>query len=99
MIQLRLRDEEILDAMKGEFEKEQDGWRLDVGTRLDELSSLQDEKYDNMKSHYTQKLHAAVGKIKQFCESTRQIKLLQEEMKEDMKNMGYHISTVLIFSI
>lgn len=66
LIQLRLRDEEILDAMKGEFEKEQDGWRVDVGTRLDELSSLQDEKYDNMKSHYTQKLHAAVGKIKQF---------------------------------
>jgi len=41
----RLLDEEKIEYMKRQFEQEQENWRKEIGRSLDDLSSLQEEKY------------------------------------------------------
>jgi len=74
LIQQRLQDEEKLDRLKKQFEKEQDAWRSEVGQKLDDLSFLTDEKFGNMKRHLTQKLQTCVGKLKQYCAETQALR-------------------------
>jgi len=92
LIQQRLLDEEKLDYMKKQFEKEQDNWRSEIGNKLDDLQGLQEEKFNNMKSQLTSKLGNCVMKLKQYAGDTQIIKGLQEEVKNDLKNMNDHVN-------
>ena len=42
-------DEEKIEFMKKQFETEQDNWKKEIGRKLDDLSSLQEEKFTNTK--------------------------------------------------
>merc|ERR1719188_1218773 len=77
LIQQRFLDEEKLDYMKKQFEKEQDSWRNEIGNKLDDLQHLQEEKFNSMKSQLMTKLANCVSKLKSYASDTQHIKGLQ----------------------
>ena len=66
--------------MKKRYEDEQESWREEIGQKLDDLSQLQDEKFNNMKSQLTNQLNYCVGRLKQYSADTGMLKTVQEEV-------------------
>ncbi|CAD7953073.1 unnamed protein product [Amoebophrya sp. A25] len=92
LVNQRLLDEEKLEQMKNQFEKEQESWRTEIGTKLDDLSRLQEEKFSHMKQQLTSQLGYCVNRLKQHSADAVGLKGVQEEVKEDMKTMSDHVS-------
>ncbi|CAD7923835.1 unnamed protein product [Amoebophrya sp. A120] len=91
LVSQRILDEEKLEYMKNQFDKEQEGWRQEIGTKLDDLSKLQEEKFDHMKTQLTDQLSYCVNRLKQHAADAGTLRTVQGEIKEDMRNMADHV--------
>lgn len=56
--------------MRKQFDTEQDNWKKEIGRKLDDLSSLQEEKYTGVKGQLTTQLQWCVNRLKKDAEDT-----------------------------